>query len=149
MPNGWGAWVLELWVPSAECPICYAQGLSQQIQKCQNTTERWQLSGGGGTHFLLFWQSAERFVFALNLTKLIKLNTRLHRQTCTNNEGALLGACPTGGRQIQIRQSTTAHKGKYEGAAGVGGDWVGSGWQWAGSGGGGMHGQTDNRNKLA
>jgi len=39
------------------------------------------------------WQQREptnlaqcKFVFALNLTKLIKLNTRVHRQTCTNND---------------------------------------------------------------
>lgn len=45
------------------------------------------------TERTIAWQQREptnlaqgKFVFALNLTKLIKLNTRVHHQTCTNND---------------------------------------------------------------
>lgn len=83
------------------------------------------------------WQQREptnlaqcKFVFALNLTKLIKLNTRVHRQTCTNNDkrsqprqtepGArepwslqparsLPTATSLPGGKIQIRQSAHTH----------------------------------------
>lgn len=50
-------------------------------------------SGPAALALTIAWQQREptnlaqcKFVFALNLTKLIKLNTRVHRQTCTNND---------------------------------------------------------------
>lgn len=77
------------WLPASN--ECRVPNLARPRALTTNKRNRsWNLGALElGTWILgIFWQSAEHFVFTLNLTKLIKLNTRLHRQTCTNNEGA-------------------------------------------------------------